>query len=91
MGRLLSAGWRPAGTVGVATVPPLDAPFPLVCPSVARILEQPHNLVLRNKESNWLPAPSDRFILMMRLYWPKETDPSILKGTWKPPTVKPAS
>jgi hypothetical protein len=43
-----------------------------------------------DKESSWLPAPPGRFILMMRLYWPKETDPSI-KGTWKPPAVKPAS
>jgi len=28
---------------------------------------------------------------MMRLYWPKETPPSILDGTWKPPEVKQAS
>jgi len=40
------------------------------------------------KESNWLPAPSGRFILMMRLYWAKETPPSILDGTWKIPEVK---
>ena len=39
----------------------------------------------RDKESNWLPAPDDKFILMLRLYWPKE---SVLKGTWKPPVVK---
>jgi len=44
-----------------------------------------------DKESNWLPAPAGRFILMMRLYWPKDTDPSILKGTWKPAAVKPVS
>lgn len=44
-----------------------------------------------DKESNWLPAPPGRFILMMRLYWPKETDPSIIKGTWKPQAVKPVS
>jgi hypothetical protein len=43
------------------------------------------------KESNWLPAPPGRFVLMLRLYWPKEADPSILKGTWQPPAVKPAS
>ena len=41
-----------------------------------------------DKESNWLPAPKDKFILMMRLYWPKETPPSILDGTWKIPQVK---
>jgi hypothetical protein len=43
------------------------------------------------KTSNWLPAPKGRFILMMRLYWPKSTPPSILDGSWKPPAVKPAS
>jgi len=37
------------------------------------------------KESNWLPAPKGKFILMLRLYWPKETPPSILDGTWKLP------
>jgi hypothetical protein len=41
-----------------------------------------------DKESNWLPAPKDKFILMLRLYWPKETPPSIIDGTWKIPAVK---
>jgi hypothetical protein len=41
-----------------------------------------------DKESNWLPAPKDKFILMLRLYWPKEKSPSILNGTWKIPAVK---
>ena len=36
-----------------------------------------------DKEANWLPAPKDRFILMLRLYWPKEKPPSIIDGTWK--------
>jgi hypothetical protein len=40
-----------------------------------------------DKESNWLPAPADKFILMLRLYWPKETPPSIIDGTWKIPPV----
>jgi len=40
------------------------------------------------KESNWLPSPKDDFVLMMRLYWPKETNPSILDGSWKVPEVK---
>ena len=40
------------------------------------------------KESNWLPAPKGRFILMLRLYWPKEQAPSIINGTWKIPPVK---
>ncbi len=43
------------------------------------------------KEQNWLPAPKDKFILMMRLYWPKEKPPSLLDGTWKVPGVKEVS
>ena len=31
-----------------------------------------------DKESNWLPAPNDTIYLVLRLYWPKETPPSIL-------------
>jgi hypothetical protein len=45
----------------------------------------------KDKEANWLPAPKGDFVLMMRLYWPKENPPSILDGTWKPPEVKQAS
>jgi hypothetical protein len=41
-------------------------------------------------EANWLPAPAEQFILMMRMYWPSETPPSILDGTWLPPPVKKA-
>jgi hypothetical protein len=40
-----------------------------------------------DKEANWLPAPEGEFILMMRLYWPKDTPPSILDGSWTPPPV----
>ncbi|HEY4260779.1 MAG TPA: DUF1214 domain-containing protein, partial [Schlesneria sp.] len=42
----------------------------------------------KDKESNWLPAPAGKFVLMMRLYWPKESAPSIIDGSWKPPAVK---
>jgi hypothetical protein len=45
----------------------------------------------KDKEANWLPAPKGEFVLMMRLYWPSPTPPSILDGTWKPPVVKPVS
>ena len=38
-----------------------------------------------DKESNWLPAPAGGFVLMTRLYWPKE---SAIKGTWTPPGVQ---
>jgi len=40
------------------------------------------------KESNWLPAPKAQFIPMLRLYWPKDTPPSIIDGTWRPPAIK---
>jgi hypothetical protein len=43
-----------------------------------------------DKEANWLPAPKGKFILMMRLYWPREKAPSIIDGTWKPPAVNAA-
>ncbi len=45
----------------------------------------------KDKESNWLPAPDGPSYLVMRLYWPKESPPSILpagQGTWQPPGVK---
>lgn len=48
----------------------------------------------KDKEANWLPAPKDKFILMMRMYGPKEGASSILppgKGTWQPPPVVKAS
>ncbi|MDX0586440.1 DUF1254 domain-containing protein [Sinorhizobium medicae] len=44
-----------------------------------------------DKEANWLPAPDGTIYLVMRLYWPKPTPPSILpagEGTWQPPGVK---
>ena len=44
-------------------------------------------------QSNWLPAPDGPIYLVMRLYWPKETPPSILppgSGTWNPPPLKAA-
>jgi len=44
----------------------------------------------KDKESNWLPAPNGPIYLVMRLYWPKTEQPSILppgEGTWKPPGI----
>lgn len=41
-----------------------------------------------DKEANWLPAPAGKFILMLRMYWPRESKPSIIDGTWKIPPVK---
>ncbi len=44
-----------------------------------------------DKEANWLPAPADRFNLMLRMYWPKQKSPSLLNGTWKIPRVREVS
>lgn len=33
----------------------------------------------KDKETNWLPAPSGPIDLLMRLYWPKTEPPSILR------------
>jgi hypothetical protein len=42
----------------------------------------------KDKEANWLPAPKGKFTLVLRLYTPSTTAPSILDGTWTPPGVK---
>ena len=42
----------------------------------------------KDKEANWLPAPEGEFIPMLRMYWPKDKAPSILDGSWTPPTVQ---
>lgn len=39
----------------------------------------------KDKEANWLPAPEEAFILMLRFYWPKQ---AILDGSWLPPAVE---
>jgi hypothetical protein len=41
----------------------------------------------KDKEANWLPAPKGEFVPMLRMYWPKDTGPSILNGSWKVPQV----
>jgi len=41
-------------------------------------------------EANWLPAPKGKFHLMLRMYWPVETPPSIIDGSWKIPAVEKA-
>jgi hypothetical protein len=44
----------------------------------------------KDRESNWLPAPNGLAYLIMRLYSPKDSPPSILPpgdGTWKPPGI----
>lgn len=39
----------------------------------------------KDKESNWLPAPSGQFSLYIRAYWGKQ---GILDGSWTPPVIK---
>jgi hypothetical protein len=39
----------------------------------------------KERESNWLPAPSDSFTLILRLYWPSKV---VLEGDWRPPVIK---
>ena len=48
----------------------------------------PEGLAWPDKESNWFPAPAGKFILMLRMYWPNESSPSIINGSWKIPPVK---
>lgn len=45
------------------------------------------------KEANWLPAPNGPIYMLLRLYVPTVTPPSILPaghGTWQPPAVQQA-
>lgn len=41
----------------------------------------------KDKEANWLPAPKDTFMLVLRLYDPSKSAPSLLDGSWTPPAV----
>jgi hypothetical protein len=44
----------------------------------------------KDKEANWLPAPKGKFDLVLRIYAPRTTPPSILDGSWRPPPVRKA-
>ena len=39
----------------------------------------------KDKESNWLPAPSGKYSLYLRAYWPEQ---AMLEGQGKPPVVR---
>ena len=43
-----------------------------------------------DKEANWLPAPAGKFHLMLRLYWPETSAPSLIDGSWSIPAVEEA-
>jgi hypothetical protein len=38
----------------------------------------------REKQTNWLPAPTDEFNLLLRIYWPRE---ELLEGEWRLPSI----
>jgi hypothetical protein len=38
-----------------------------------------------DRRANWLPVPDGEFILMLRLYWPKD---EAVNGGWAPPAVR---
>lgn len=38
----------------------------------------------KDLEANWLPAPQGPFMVVMRLYWPKD---SAINGTWTAPAI----
>lgn len=45
-----------------------------------------HAATVEAKKANWLPAPSGKFMIVLRLYWPKEM---ALNGGWvAPPMVQ---
>lgn len=44
-----------------------------------------HAAPSEDKKSNWLPAPTGDFNLLLRLYWPK---PEVINGKWQPPVVQ---
>jgi hypothetical protein len=41
----------------------------------------------KDKEDNWLPAPSGTFSFYIRAYW---ADKAVLDGTWQPPVIEKA-
>jgi hypothetical protein len=42
----------------------------------------------KDEEANWLPAPKGKFVLVLRIYAPRTSSPSILDGTWTPPPAR---
>jgi hypothetical protein len=39
----------------------------------------------KNEEANWIPTPSGKFMVIMRMYWPKE---EVVDGKWTVPPVR---
>ncbi|XSC44767.1 DUF1214 domain-containing protein [Bradyrhizobium sp. RDT10] len=77
--------WFVPNAVNKFTVSPRDNPRPNADGSLTLYFQ--NESPGKDKEANWLPAPKGDFLPMMRMYWPKETSPSIINGSWKPPAV----
>ena len=39
------------------------------------------------REANWLQVPEGRYAVVLRLHAPRERPPSVLDGSWKPPSI----
>jgi hypothetical protein len=79
--------WFVPNPLNKFTVSPRDNPKPNADGSLTLYFQNESPGV--DKEANWLPAPKGDFLPMLRMYWPKETSPSILNGSWQvPPVVK---
>jgi len=77
--------WFVPNALNKFTVSPRDNPRPNADGSLTLYFQ--NESPGKDKEANWLPAPKGDFLPMMRMYWPKDTSPSIINGSWKPPAV----
>jgi hypothetical protein len=77
--------WFVPNPLNKFTVSPRDNPQPNADGSLTLYFQ--NESPGKEMEANWLPAPKGDFLPMIRMYWPNETSPSILNGSWKPPAV----
>jgi hypothetical protein len=77
--------WFVPNALNKFTVSPRDNPKPNADGSLTLYFQ--NESPGKDKEANWLPAPKGDFLPMIRMYWPKDTSPSIINGSWKPPAV----
>ena len=54
-------------------------------------LADPERIAGRRQGIQLASGAKGKFILMMRLYWPNESNPSIIDGSWTIPPVKKVS
>jgi hypothetical protein len=77
--------WFVANPLNKFTVSPRDNPKPNADGSLTLYFQ--NESPGKDKEANWLPAPKGDFLPMLRMYWPKQTSPSIIDGSWTVPAV----